>query len=310
MKRALIFGASGFVGPYLAREMLDHGYEVSGADFHETNAFSYTHFYSVDLTDKESVKKAIEDCNPTHIFNLAAISSVGQSWKDPELTMRVNTCGAINIMDAAYHLSERPRVLLVGSSEEYLPSDMPLSEDMPINANNPYGVSKVAQERLGAIYRKQYGLLVYCVRAFNHIGVGQRPSFVIPSWCKQVAEIEKSEKPGIICVGNLNVSRDFSDVRDIVRAYRMVIESNYSDEIFNIGSGKAVSLRSILSTILSFSSQSIQVETDSSLLRPVDNAFICCDNSKIKRLIGWEPTKDLTATLKDIYSSFLIKEKE
>lgn len=306
MKKALIFGASGFVGPYLARELLDHDYEVSGADFKDTKFFPFSHFYPVDLTDKVSVKKAIEEYQPTHIFNLAAISSVGQSWKDPELTMRVNACGAINIMDAACHLSEKPRVLLVGSSEEYLPSDKPLSEDMPINANNPYGVSKVAQERLGAIYRKQYGLPVYCVRAFNHIGVGQRPTFVIPSWCKQVAEIDKSGKPGVIRVGNLDVSRDFSDVEDIVRAYRMVIESSFSDEIFNIGSGKAVSLRTILSTILSFSSQSIQVETDPALLRPTDNTYICCDNSKIRRMIGWEPKKDLTATLKSIYLNFCV----
>ena len=150
------------------------------------------------------------------------------------------------ILEAARKQPRMPKVLLIGSSEEYAPSDEPLSETSPLDANSPYGVSKVMQERFASLYRARYGMKVYCVRPFNHTGVGQRETFVIPSWCKQAAEISRSGKPGVMRVGNLDVKRDFSDVRDIVRAYRMILESEDCETIYNVGSGKAIALRELL----------------------------------------------------------------
>ena len=146
---------------------------------------------------------------------------------------------------------------------------------------------------------------IYCVRPFNHTGVGQKDTFVLPSFCKQVAEIEKKGTPGIIKVGNLDAFRDFSDVRDIVRAYRLIIESDDCSKIYNIGSGVAYSLKELLSYIVSLSTQVIKVEIDKSRFRPVDNKIICCDNSLIYKELGWKPTCSIKDTLKNIFNSYL-----
>lgn len=308
-ERVLIFGANGFVGGYLIKEFSDHGYDVFGSDL----ASSVVHpglcgYAKADLLDLDSVENVVISSSPDVIVNLAAISSVGQSWKMPSLTMQVNVCGTLNILDAARKLPVIPKILLVGSSEEYAPSDRPLKETDPIDATNPYGVSKVTQERLAEIYAEQYGMRIYRTRSFNHTGVGQNPNFVIPSWCRQVAEIERSGNPGIIRVGNLDVARDFSDVRDVVRAYRMIVESDHTGEVFNVGSGRAYHLRDLLSLIISHSSHEIEVRVDSALIRPSDAASICSDINKVDQRISWKPSIDIECTLTEMISSCLIKE--
>ena len=198
--KVLIFGASGFVGPYLAREFEGHGYEVVGTDIKEAGGMP---FKFADILDAGSVERVVREESPDMIVNLAAISSVGQSWNMPQTTVSVNVIGALNVLEAARRLEKTPKILFVGSSEEYEASDEPISEKNPLNANNPYGISKAAQERFAEVYRERFGMKVYCVRPFNHTGPGQSDSFVLPSFCKQVAEIEKSGKPGVIKVGNL-----------------------------------------------------------------------------------------------------------
>ncbi len=302
MNKALIFGIGGFVGPYLARELKEHGYEIYGADTREAEDFlNFNGYLKCNILDKENVKKVIEKVQPTHIINLAAVSSVGQSWRIPDVTMQVNVNGTLNIFESCLLLNIKPKILLIGSSEEYIPSDHPMDENTPINANNPYGISKVAQEQFAKIYREKYNWDIFCVRAFNHIGIGQRPDFVIPSWCKQVANIEKGVQKPIISVGNIDVSRDFTDVRDIVNGYRLVLESNDSSEIFNIGSGNCYSLKNLLSLILSFTSKKIQVITNKDNLRSTDNKIICCDSHKIKKDLGWTINFDVLDTIKKIY---------
>jgi GDP-4-dehydro-6-deoxy-D-mannose reductase len=290
MKSVLIFGIGGFVGRYLAQEFLDNGYCVSGSDICESSTLpDNVEFRKVDLMKADEVEKLVKGFAPNIIVNLAAISSVGASWNIPQTTISVNVIGAINIMEAARKFEVVPKVMLVGSSEEYEVADKPISEATPLNANNPYGISKMAQERFADIYRERYGMKIYCVRPFNHTGIGQQDSFVLPSFCKQVAEIEKSGKSGVIKVGNLTAERDFSCVKDIVRAYRMIVESDDCTKVFNVGSGKAYSLREILDYIISLSSQQIEIEVDQERFRPVDTPRICCDYSLIKAELGWEP---------------------
>lgn len=304
-ERALIFGVNGFVGGWLTRELVDHGYEVVGSDVGKSPAHDgLAGYYTGDLLDAEHVAEIVRATEPDAIVNLAAISSVGQSWKAPALTMQVNVVGAINVLEAARTQKESPKVLLVGSSEEYAPSDRPLKETDPLDATNPYGISKVTQERFAELYGERYGLCVYRTRSFNHTGPGQSDKFVIPSWCKQVAEIERSGKPGVIRVGNIDVVRDFSDVRDVVRAYRMILESDYAGEVFNVGSGEALSLRELLRIILACADQGITVETDTERLRPADIATICCDNDAIGRSVGWRPIIDIHETVTSLLQEF------
>lgn len=298
MKKVLIFGAAGFVGSYLAEEFTYNGYEVIGSDKKET---LFIPFMYADILNVGSVERVIKEIAPDIIVNLAAISSVGQSWNNPQMTISVNVIGALNILEIAKRLEKVPKILLVGSSEEYEISNKPVSEKTPLNANNPYGISKVAQERFAEVYRERFGMKIYYVRPFNHTGVGQSENFVLPSFCKQVAEIEKAGKPGVIKVGNLDVKRDFSDVRDIVRAYRMIVESEDCTKIYNVGSGKAYSLRELLKYVISLSNQIIDIVVDLKKFRPMDTRTICCDNSKIKFELGWEPKYEIWHTLNELY---------
>lgn len=302
--RVLIFGVNGFVGGWLTREFVDHGYEVVGSDVGAAEAHEgLSGYYSGDLLDADRVSEIVCAARPDAIVNLAAISSVGQSWKMPALTMQVNVVGTINVLEAARSQKESPKVLLVGSSEEYAPSDKPLKETDPLDATNPYGISKVTQERLAELYGERYGLRIYRTRSFNHTGPGQSDTFVIPSWCKQVAEIEKSGKPGVIHVGNLDVVRDFSDVRDVVCAYRMILESDCAGEVFNVGSGRAVRLREVLELMVEDSKQTIDIVTSPELLRPSDTRFICADINKICAQLHWSPRYELAKMLRDVFDS-------
>lgn len=306
MKRVLIFGAAGFVGKYLADEFTNNGYVVYGSDKLSAEPLpGFIEYSAADILDAEEVCKILARFRPNYVVNLAAISSVGLSWEMPQLTLEVNVMGALNILEASRKLDIMPKVMFIGSSEEYAPSESPINEEMPLNANNPYGISKMAQERFAEIYRERYGMKIYCVRPFNHTGVGQRDTFVLPSFCKQVAEIEKKGAPGIIKVGNLDAFRDFSDVRDIVRAYRLIIESEDCSKVYNVGSGVAYNLKELLNYIVSLSSQEVEVEIDKSRFRPVDNKIICCDNNLIFKELGWKPTYSIKETLTNIFNSYL-----
>ena len=305
MSRVLIFGAGGFVGSYLCKEFLNNGYKVSGTDKGEGTALPpEVDFYKTDLMQADAVENLISRIQPDIIVNLAAISSVGASWNMPQTTMAINVIGALNIMEAARKSEQKPKILFVGSSEEYVISENPLDENTQLNANNPYGISKVTQEQFAKLYKEQYGLKIYCVRPFNHTGVGQRDSFVLPSFCKQVAKIDKSGKDGKIQVGNLKVKRDFSHVKDVVRAYRMIVESDNCNQIYNVGSGNAYSLEDMLTYIIGLSDQNIEIEVDQNRIRPTDQPVICCDRSLIGKELGWEPQYNVYDALREMYESY------
>ena len=306
MNKVLIFGAGGFVGAYLSKEFMNHGYAVYGSGIRKASSIpDGVVFETADLLDEENVKSLVLKIQPTHIVNLAAISNVILSWSIPQKTISVNVNGALNILEAARQCEEMPRVLLIGSSEEYKITDKPINEEWELNANNPYGISKMMQERFSDIYRERYGMKIFHVRPFNHTGIGQAETFVLPSFCKQVAEIEKSGRTGTMYVGNLSAKRDFGNVIDVARAYHMIIESDLCDKIFNVGTGKSYSIGEMLDYIISLSSQEIKVEKDPARFRPADNPIICCDYSYINKTLGWEPQYTIFETIKEMYEYYL-----
>jgi len=301
--KALIIAAAGFVGRHLVNELLGSKWDVSGTRLPTETADLDIPVYGLDILDIKAVKNLIKKVNPDCIIHLAAQSSVAISWKQPALTVDVNVKGVINLLEAVRDAEKPPRLLLIGSGEEYgfvSPEDIPVSEETTLKPGNIYAGTKIAQGIFGQIYAEAYGLEVIIIRAFNHIGPGQTDAFVIPAFCKQVAEIEVKGKKGVIRVGNLEAKRDFTDVRDIVRAYRLLAEKGKSGEIYNIGSGVSVSIADVLDKIIGLSKADITIEQDPARLRPSDVPDIRADISKLTACTGWKPEITLDVTLKDV----------
>lgn len=307
MKRVLIFGCGGFVGGYLTREFYENGYEVMGTDILEPEKMSSefcSDYISMDFLDADKTCNLIKNVNADYIINLAGISSVGNSWKIPQLTMDANVKGMLNIFEAVKNTGGNPKILVIGSSEEYEAANTKISEDFPIKAYNPYGISKVTQEYFSEIYRNEFKLRIINTRTFNHTGLGQTESFVIPSFVRQIANIHNSRKDGIVQVGNLSAERDFGDVRDMVRAYRMLLESDTEGTLFNVGSGSVYKLEEILKYIISLTDMHVEIQIDKAKLRPVDNPIVWCDNSYIKKEIGWEPRYTVFDAINEMFESY------
>ena len=307
--KALIFGIGGFVGRYLSEELKSAGYEVAGTDVTPECDLPDVEYCKGDLLDSKFVEDLVERTNPDVIANLAAISSVGASWKIPQTTIEVNVVGALNILEAAGKHARNAQILFIGSSEEYLAKNGIINENDPLAANNPYGISKMAQEQFVECYRSRFGLKIHYVRPFNHTGIGQKDSFVLPSFCKQAASIELAGEPGEIHVGNLSAKRDFSDVRDVARAYRMILESNDDRTIYNVGSGKAYGLDEMLEYIVSLCTVDVKIVVDQDRYRPIDTPIVQCDNSLIREKLGWEPRYSIFDTLKEMYEYYLKNEQ-
>lgn len=286
----LVVGAGGFVGGYLVKELESAEHKVVAADIPEVN-----------LLNRESVENLVKKVKPDYVANLAAISSVGMSWKDPVATMQVNVVGSLNLLDAITKYVPKAKTLLVGSAEEYAPKDFPLNEACDREASSPYGISKIAQENFAELYRKKYGAQIVCTRSFNHTGVGQKTTFALPSFVKQVADIENSKQSGVIKVGNLNAWRDFSDVRDVVHVYRMLLENKTVYDVYNVGSGIAHKIGDLLDVIIGFASVKIEIVQDSEKMRPIDIPYQCCDNSRITECGYWMGTP-IEETLKWMFN--------
>ncbi len=305
MKKALIFGAGGFAGKHLVNELICNGYEVYGCSrYTALNDDQFAGTMVCDITDPERVKAVIAKIQPDYIVNMAGISSVGLSWRIPQATLEVNVKGPINIMETVKETGIDAHILFIGSSEEYAPTDKALTENSKLDANNPYGISKMMLEKYCTLYREHYGLKIHYVRAFNHTGTGQADTFVIPSWCKQVLEISESNTNKALRVGNLNVARDFSDVRDVVRAYRLVMESDDYSKTYNICSGKAIYLKDILSMIMKHADKPIEIFEDPKLIRPVENEVIFGNYALINKELGWEPKISIEQTIDEMYDFF------
>lgn len=315
MKRALIIGAAGFVGSYLIDHIQKHcvwSIVVTKMP-QETMACPGVDICDLDILAPEAIERLLEERRPDYIFHLAAQSSVAVSWKNPGLTVDVNVKGSLNVLDAVRKLDYKPRVLLIGSGEEYghvRENEVPVQEDNVLRPGNIYAATKACQNMIGAIYAQAYGMDVMMVRAFNHVGPNQSPIFVVADFCKQTAEIEAGLKEPVIKVGNLSARRDFSDVRDVVRAYVELMEKGKAGETYNVGSGNAVEIRKILDMILCRSKKEIQVEVEPSRMRPVDVPVIEADISKLKACTGWEQKITLEETIQDTLEYWRQKLKE
>lgn len=293
MPKTLVVGASGFVGGYLVRELVQAGHQVVQANFPEFN-----------LLEKSAVDAAVQNADPDYVVNLAAISSVGESWKNPVMTVDVNIKGTLHLLDAVQRFAPSAKVLLIGSAEEYAAKNSPLVEADTLEASNPYGITKIAQENFAELYRKKYGMRIVCTRSFNHTGIGQTPTFALPSFCKQVAEIDKSGKSGKIYVGNLTAVRDFSDVEDVVHVYRMLLENDNVWAVYNVGSGIAYSMQELLQTIIGFAKVPIEIVQDVAKMRPVDIPYLCADNSRIRKFWRGTPICETIRRMFEFYRGF------
>lgn len=304
VKKALIIGAGGFVGGYLMDHLL---YEKKWSVYatkmaHESISNNSVSVHDLNILDKASILCLLKQIEPDYIFHLAAQSSVALSWKNPELTVDVNIKGCICVLEAVRSLEKPPRLLLIGSGEEYgpvSPENVPVSEAVPPAPSNIYSTTKLCQTIMGKLYADAYNLDIIMVRAFNHIGPKQSPIFVVSDFCKQIAEIKRGLQEPIIKVGNLEAKRDFTDVRDVVNAYSLLIEHGVKGETYNVGSGKAVSIKEILNRLIAISKMDITVVTDPTKLRPIDVPIIEADVSKIMRQIHWQKHFTLEDTLKD-----------
>ncbi len=303
--KALIIGAAGFVGGYLADHLHNEcGWSVCVTKMpQEVCLIENVEVYDLDILEKNAMEQLLEQVAPDYIFHLAAQSSVAVSWKRPDLTVDVNVKGCVNVLEAVRKMEKKPRVLLIGSGEEYGPvkqEENPVKETQMLHPGNIYAATKVCQNMIGKIYADAYQMDIMMVRAFNHIGPKQAPLFVVSDFCKQVAEIEKGQKEPVMYVGNLSAMRDFTDVRDIVRAYAMLIQKGKTGETYNVGSGMAIEICELLDKILKLSTKEIKVEIDEKKLRPVDVKIVEADVSKLVEETGWERRFKLEDTLKDI----------
>lgn len=304
--RACIIGGAGFAGGYLAAHLADTGYEVLVTKMPQEQAVQAqaagATVRDLDILDREAVRDVLKTAEPDYVFHLAAQSSVAASWKDPQTTIDINIKGSTNVLDALRGMDKKPRVLLTGSGEEYgnIPvQEIPVREGCALKPCNIYAATKACQNMIGSIYAKAYGLEVVMVRAFNHIGPGQAPVFVASDFCRQAAEIEAGRKEAVIRAGNLAVRRDFTDVRDIVRAYVMLVQNGRAGETYNIGSGHAVSIGDILKIVLDKSTAHIRIEVAAEKLRPVDMPVMEADIQKMQTLTGWEPKIRLEQTIEE-----------
>ncbi len=314
--RALITGITGFVGSHLAEHLLAQGYEVFGSVRWRSKRDNIAHLeaqksitlFETDIKDPLSVRNTISKALPTEVYHLAAQSFVPTSWAAPAETLDTNIQGQLNILEAVREVVPHARVHVVGSSEEYglvYPGEVPVTEDQPLRPLSPYGVSKVAQDLLGWQYSQSYGMNVIRTRAFNHTGPRRGEVFVTSTFSRQLAQIAKGKHDPVMRVGNLQAKRDFSDVRDVVRAYHLAVTKGKPGDVYNICSGVGRSIQSVLDMLLDITGLDVKIELDPKRMRPSDVMVLEGSYEKIKREIGWQPTIPFEKTLNDLYEFWL-----
>ncbi len=317
MKKVLITGFSGFVSYYFLDYVngiaqTDEQIEVLGIDLNPPSNYELDYhfpninirFLKLNLMDCPALEIAITSFAPDYILHLASLSSVGQSWKDPVNCFMNNTNIFLNLVESVRKSGVKCRILSVGSSEEYgnvSQSDIPLVEEEGLHPVSPYAVARVSQEMLSRCYVDSMGLDIILTRSFNHIGPRQRDIFVIPSFIKQVLDgVQAGDRPVKVSAGNLEIVRDFLDVRDVVRAYYSLLLKGKKGCLYNVCSGKGHTLKSILEVIAKLANVSVVPVLDSALIRPSDNMIIIGDNSKLRDEIGWKPVYSLEQTIEDM----------
>jgi len=310
--KILITGINGFVAQHLLAFLatLPEAFTILGIGRSEP-AFDNSQFAplkieyaKIDLLNREHVGEILQNFKPQYLLHLASISSVGHSWKNPNDSFVNNTNIFLNLVDQIRLLDIPCRILSIGSSEEYgnvNPSQLPLTEESPLNPISPYAVARVSQEMISKIYADGYGMDIIMTRSFNHIGPGQKNVFVISSFAKQLVQIANDPSASkMVTTGDLSIIRDFVDVRDVVKAYYLLLQHGKKGEVYNICSGTGVSLQQIMDKMCAFLNINITLQQDSNLIRPNDNKAIIGRADKIKKDLGWYPEISLDKSLTDI----------
>ncbi|GAC1364440.1 MAG: GDP-mannose 4,6-dehydratase [Ktedonobacteraceae bacterium] len=308
--RILITGVSGFVGRHLAEKcrsrypdaILYGTYRGRGHKTVESEASGIVPLVA-DVQSAEDMHEAIAQARPDLIFHLAAQSSVAASWRDPIGTLRVNAEGLLHLLEALRKEELMPRVIVVGSSEQYgnvSSGEQSVGEGCPFRPINPYGISKATQDFYASQYFAAYGLPIMRVRAFNHFGLYQEPTFVIASIARQIALIEAGKMEAVVRIGNVSIRRDFSPVEDVVNAYIAIAEHGYAGEAYNVGSGRSHSIGEIVDMLLQYASLPISIQEDPTHIRAIDQALLLADITQIRSHTQWEPACDIEGTLKQM----------
>ncbi|MDB5170473.1 MAG: NAD-dependent epimerase/dehydratase [Candidatus Saccharibacteria bacterium] len=301
MPKVVVTGANGFVGKHLIKELSDHGIEVvsvGGPRMAVNHSNPSGNTYSVDLNDANAVE-AIDFSDVTGVIHLAGLASVGPSFDDPMRYITGNIGMECNLFEAALKQNTRPRFLIVSSGALYdTAATLPLTESSPTLPSSPYAVSKLGQEQLAQYYAGR-GIEVIIARPFNHTGPGQGPGFIVPDIAQQVLACEQGTQDEVL-VGNLDAKRDYTDVRDIARAYRLLLDKGVPGETYNICSGKALSGHDIVEGILKASGTKATITQDQDKMRPSDNPEIYGDHQKLTAATGWQPEIGTAKTLADV----------
>ena len=307
--KALITGIGGFVGGYLARELLRNGHAVKGicktqAEIDNASASipGQVEFFECDISKPDDVDLVFRSIDVDCVFHLAGIAHVPFAEKNCDLAFSVNTLGTMHILNAMQKTSVN-KIIYISSSEVYGREGLdgkPFLETSSVSPSNIYGISKASAEMLCTAYSSKHDITFIILRPFNHIGPGQNPLFVASDFAIQIAMIEKGDRQPCIHVGNLDVMRDFSDVRDIVKGYTKVAETVNTNEIFNICSGHKLTIKELLDTLLSMSAKQIEVKIDSSKVRTHETYYLGGSHSKLSETTGWQPEIPLEKSLYDI----------
>jgi len=306
--RALLTGIAGFAGSHLAEYLLhETAVEVHGVvhrhDRRIQHLVSQLHLHRGDLRNALWVSELVQTVQPDLMLHLAAWSDVGGSWQQPWTTYELNIQCQLNLLEALRRWAPACRTLVVTSNEVYglvRPEDLPINEATPFRPNSPYGVSKVTQDMMALQYWYSHQLPTIRVRSFNHIGPDQADDFVASAFARQIAEIEAGLRPPVVTVGNLDAHRDFTDVRDVVRAYWLLLERGEAGEVYNVGSGQSHPVRWLLETMLALAATPVEIIVDPARLRPSDVPISRCDNRRLVAATGWQPQIDLRDTLRDL----------
>lgn len=308
-KKALITGITGFAGSHLAELLLSEKVEVHGIQRWRSKSDNIDpiknkmFLYEADLLDAHSLYKVIDEVRPNYIFHLAAQSYVQSSWASPANTLEVNIIGTVHLFEAVRKSELDITIQIACSSEEYgkvREEELPIKETNPLRPLSPYAVSKTAMDYLGYQYYESYGMKVVRTRGFNHTGPRRGEVFSESTFAKQIAEIEKGGKEPIVYVGNLEARRDYTDVRDMVKAYYIAVQECKPGEVYNIATGKSWRIRDVLNILISMSKVKIEIRKDETRMRPSDVEVLVGDASKFKKQTGWQPEIPFTKTLEDL----------
>ncbi|HUW08427.1 MAG TPA: GDP-mannose 4,6-dehydratase [Anaerolineae bacterium] len=306
--KALVTGINGFVGSHLAEYLLEHtDWQVAGTVYGDLTNIAHLagrlELHQVELSQMSAAVGVLDETRPDYVIHLAAQAIPSLARHDPWPTLETNIRLQFNMLHAVTKLGLDCRMLVVGSGEEYglvRPDELPVREDTPLRPLNAYGVSKIAQEMLGLQYHFGFGVPVVVVRPFNHVGPRQSLGFVAPDFARQVAQAEAGLRDPVIEVGNLDVSRDFSDVRDIVHGYYLAITEGQPGEVYNLGSERACSIRDLLDILVSNSGVRMEVKEDAARMRPAGVPVVVSDCSKFRELTGWRTTIPFDDSLADV----------